>query len=127
MKNPISRIELLELSKKKETEEDKKRNRINHIVDQIYDMVLSIAKYNYTTTYMYTVGFISQEDLLNVIKELRRLFPKCVITNHQSPDHVSATASETMVRSSVNDETYLKCEAGGGSFSEKTTIRIDWT
>ena len=115
MKNPISRIELLSLSKKKETEEEKKRNRINHIVDQIYDMVLSIAKYNYTTSYMYTVGFISQEDLLNVLKELRRLFPKCVITNHQSPDHVSATASD------------LKCEAGGSSFSEKTSIRIDWT
>ena len=105
MKIPISRIELLALSKKKETEEDKKRNRINHIVEQIYDMVLSIAKYNYTTSYMYTVGFISQEDLLNVIKEVKRLFPKCVITHHQSPDE----------------------EAGGGSFSEKTTIRVDWT
>ena len=105
MKNPISRIELLALSKKKETEEEKKRNRINHIVDQIYDMVLSIAKYNYTTSYMYTVGFISKEDLLTLLKELRRLFPKCVITNHQSPEH----------------------EAGGGSFSEKTVIRIDWT
>jgi hypothetical protein len=126
MKNPISRIELLALSKKKETEEEKKRNRINHIVDKIYDMVLSIAKYNYTTSYMYTVGFISQEDLLTLLKELRRLFPKCVITHHQSPDDVSAIASETMVRSSVNDETYLKCEAGS-SFSEKTTIRVDWT
>ncbi len=115
MKNPISRIELLALSKKKETEEEKKRNRINHIVDQIYDMVLSIAKYNYTTSYMYTVGFISQEDLLTLLKELRRLFPKCVITHHKSPDDVS-----------VKDETYLKCEAGS-SFSEKTTIRVDWT
>ena len=105
MKIPISRIELLELSKKEETEEDKKINRINHIVDKIYDMVLSIAKYGYTTAYMYTVGFISQEDLLNVIKELKRLFPKCVVTHHQS------------------DET----EGGTFSFSEKTSIRVDWT
>jgi hypothetical protein len=115
MKNPISRIELLALSKKKETEEDQKRKRINHIVDKIYDMVLSIAKYGYTTAYTYTVGFISQEDLLNVIKELKRLFPKCVITHHQSPDHLSDLASDP------------KSDLGTFSFSEKTSIRVDWT
>jgi hypothetical protein len=105
MKIPISRTELLALSKKKETEKEKQINRISHIIEKIYDMVLSIAKYGYSTSYMYTVGFISQEDLLNVIKELKLLFPKCVITHHQSPDH----------------------EAGGDSFSEKTSIRVDWT
>lgn len=104
MKIPISRTELLALSKKKETEKEQQINRINHIVEKVYDMVLSIAKYGYSTNYMYTVGFISQEDLLTVLKELRRLFPKCAITSHLSPDH----------------------EAGGGSFSEKTSIRVDW-
>ena len=115
MKNPISRIELLALSKKKETEEEKNKNRINHIVETIYDKVICIAKNGYTTTYMYTVGFISQEDFQNVLKELRKLFPKCVITHHQSPDHLSASASEQ------------KSEAGTFSFSEKTSIRVDWT
>jgi hypothetical protein len=106
MKNPISRTELLALSKKKETEKRQEINRINHIVEKVYDMVLSIAKYNYTTSYMYTVGFISQEDLINVIKELKRLFPKCVITTHQSPEGEAADSV---------------------SFSEKTSIRVDWT
>jgi hypothetical protein len=104
MKKSYTRNELLELSKKKETEEEKSRNRIRHIIDTIYDKVISIAKNGYTTNYMYTIGYISESDLLNVVKELRKLFQNCSITIHQSPEH----------------------EAGGGAFSDKTSIRIDW-
>lgn len=99
-----TRNELLELSKKKETEEEQHKNRIKHIVETIYNKVISIAKNGYNTNYMYTIGYIAESDLLNVVKDLRKLFPNCSITIHQSPEH----------------------EAGGGAFSDKTSIRIDW-